>query len=425
MRAGPRFTALAIVAMSSLCACSDPVGEGETMAGIDVRYEGQDSMTTYECSAFSLSAIGLFEDEDGSISESDFSSRVNWSSSNPAVVEVSNGDVETYPGSLNYYSPGAIVARSPGAAVIRAEFLDFVDTFTVGVSEIYQLRIEPALTNLAPESVQTFSLKAQLVEDTAEVDLSSAALWSLPDSSSPAALNSGSTVTAYKKPLNSPFPLEAELATCGRTIEHSLQIGAVATLELETEQADDLPVPLGVTDSLRVYARFEDATAPRQNLSAQLAIDQVLGDDSDASLLASSDSVYGNDMLLLTGLSDDDPVQYELTFEGTDDSILTREYVYSELELVSFRVDPVEAYLSYPDTLWLSVYGTFEDGYERTITRDVALSTLDEGIVAVDSGNNAGYITSVGDKGRGTIQASTTIDEERVTRYSDIEVDVP
>lgn len=79
MRAGPRFTALAIVAMSSLCACSDPVGEGETMAGIDVRYEGQDSMTTYECSAFSLSAIGLFEDEDGSISESDFSSRVNWS----------------------------------------------------------------------------------------------------------------------------------------------------------------------------------------------------------------------------------------------------------------------------------------------------------------------------------------------------------
>lgn len=425
MRAGSRFTALAVLAMSSLCACSDPVGEGVTMAGIDVRYQGQDSLTTYECSAFSLSAIGLFEEEDGSISESDFSYRVNWTSSNPAVVEVSNGDVETYPGSLYYYKPGAIVARSPGAAVIRAEFLDFVDTFTVDVSEIYQLRIEPQLTELAPESMQTFSLKAQLVEDTAEVDLSSAALWSLPDSSSAATLNSGSIVTTYKSPLNSPFPLEAELATCGRTVERSLQIGAVAALELETEQADDLPVPLGVTDSLRVYARFEDATAPRQNLSAQLTIDQILGDDSDASLLASSDSVYGNDMLLLTGLTEDEPVQYELTFEGTDDSILTREYVYSKLELISFRVDPVEAYLSYPDTLWLSAYGTFADGYERTITRDVALSTLDEGIVLVGSGNNAGYITTVGEQGRGTIQASTTIDGELVSRYSDIEVELP
>lgn len=400
------FSAVAM----SLCACKEVVGEGQEMTGINVVYNGEESYATYECTSLQLTALGTFL-EDGEETQSDFTGRASWTSSNPAVIGITSG--------------GVAIARAPGSAVIRAQFLDFVDTFTLSATEIFDLHIEPELTQLAPDSKQTFSLKAQLIEDSAEVDLTASANWLLPSSSSPGSL-SGSTLTVNSRPSEQLFPLEAELATCGREVVRELRVGTVASLEILTEQAEDLPIPLSLTEAIRVIAHFVDDTAPVQNLSTQLTIDYLEGTEEEASLEPAADSVYGNDMLILTGLQEDEEIQFELTYEGTDTSVQTRIYVFDEdLELESFRIDPVESFLTYPETSQINAYGVYSDGYERPITRAVTMTSQDTDIITVISRtNNAGRVTTVGGNGRGTVRVTTTIDEETESLYSDFEVEV-
>lgn len=419
LRGAPSVRAAGIVAgglvLGMLVGC-DGIGSGSAPTGISITLgDYDDEYRTFECAAFNLTATAHFRG--GSTREGDVTGRVLWRSSNPGVIDVSNGDIETEPGSGEYYAAGMVIARSPGTASISADYVGLRDSFSVTARPIAAMWIEPALTRMAPSSTQAFELKAELEDDTLEVDLTQSAIWSLPSVGAPAEID-GSVVAAVSDPLDKPFDLLAQLFTCDRTARLGLQLGAVSQLRLTAEQPADLPVPIGLSDEIRAEAVFADPAAPAQNLSAQLEIEQIQG-DADQSAIAVSD------YLVLNGYVTDTPQQYRLRYRPLDLTADTRVYRFVDLEIQSLRVSPTDVTLFYPDTLQLEAYGRFGDGYERPVRRDVSWQSLNDDLVAVTIGGaEQGLLTPTELEGEATVRATTANSEGELHADADIRVNL-
>lgn len=422
LRAARRRPRTAVAALLCLLAagCGDvDVGSGRAPTGVEIYYGNASSLQTYECSAFQLTALARFEGGGDPPSDEDVTTRVTWSSSNPGVIDVSNADLETEPGSGLFYPAGYVVARTTGTAVIRADYATLSAEFSVSADPIKTLTITPALTRMAPRSTQTFKLEVVPADDTAALDLTAIAVWSVPSGAALASIAEGSTVQAVLAPVDQPFTLEAKLFTCDRNANLALQLGAVQGLQLGYEQPEDVAIPLDFTDLISVEARFEDGSAPPQDLSGQLEIEQLLGQD-DESLLTVTDGA-----LRLSGQKTGLPQQFLLRYEPLSLEASTRIAEFAELEVQTLRVDPIEATLRYPETLQINAYGVFDDGIERPLRRHVRWSTEDSDLVSVQSGNaDAGEVSATGiagiaevlaeiDNSVTTLQAETRLTVQR------------
>jgi hypothetical protein len=425
MAALPRAKALGLLilvpmlALAAILAACDGIGTGSAPSRIHISYgDADEEYQTYECAAFQLSAGAHFSGSAASDDDSDITDRVAWRSSNPGVIDVSNGDIEAEPGSGTVFPAGTVIVRGPGNAVIRADYVDLSDTFSVSARPISGLLITPELMRMASESSETFVLEATFDEDDEAYDITSNATWTIATVGAPAEL-SGSTVQAVSDPLDHPFVLEAGLFTCERSAIRVLQLGAVKELQLTYEQPQDLPVPLRITDQIKVEAVFEDASAPSQNLSGQLEIEQVLGAEDDAGISS------GDDLSVL-GYKEDMPAQFSLRYAPLNLSVLTRVYTFADLELRSLRVSPSMATLNYPDTLQLQAYALFDDGYERPVRREVTWSSFDEDLAVVENAtSDAGLVTPaelIG--GDVVIRATTSNDSGAVTSDATLGINI-
>ncbi|MGH8444306.1 MAG: hypothetical protein ACREVL_03515, partial [Solimonas sp.] len=412
----------AAVLLLPACKNSNPVGEGKGPTSVKVTYNGSDALQTVECSTTQLAATATFEGDNGS-SESDVTTRVAWTSSNPGVIDISNGDIETFPGSGSFFATGTVIARTTGTAIIRAAYADALfATFSVEADAIGSLRISPALTKMAPNSVTTFALYVQPQTDQLEQNLTTSAVWTVPTSSSAASLTGTSTVQAYGTPLNSNFILEAHLYTCDRTVSQTMQLGAVSGLTLNYEQPTASAVPLIINDAVRVEAKFTDTSAPAQNLSDQVDVATATGYASDiattsvgaGAVIAQSDgtTVLGSDTyLLVAGSQKNKPVMFKLTYDQSGLNLVTytREYTFADIDITSLRIDPTSFTLQYPNLGHLYTYGTFEDGVERPITRYTSWSTTTTDLLTVEgSGNDGGLLTPANLSGTARVYASVT-----------------
>ncbi|TJY64942.1 hypothetical protein E4T66_01565 [Sinimarinibacterium sp. CAU 1509] len=380
------FAGAALILAATVVAC-DGVGSGAAPTRISISYgDSKQEYQTFECAAFALAANAHFSGSAADSEDSDISSRARWRSSNPGVIDVSNGDIEAEPGSGTVFPAGTVIVRGPGSAVIRADYIGLSASFSVSARPISGLRMTPELTRMAPSSSVTFALYVTFAEGDEEYDLTSSAIWSLATIGAPADL-SGSMVKAVSDPLDQPFVLEARLFTCERSVSRTLQLGAVRELQISYEQSKDLALPLAITDEVRVAAVFDDTSAPNQDLSAQLEIEQVVGAEDDA-------AIGVGQYLTVNGYKEGMPSQFRLRYEPLNLSVLTRVYSFADLKLRSLRVSPSTALLSYPDTLQLQAYGMFDDGYERPVRRSVSWSSLDSELASVTTGTtDAGLVT--------------------------------
>lgn len=408
--------AVLVAAAAMLAGCDHiDIGEGSAPTGITISLGGvEDGYQTYECAAFQLAATARFEgngDSDGDVTD-----RVEWSSSNPGVIDVSNGEIEAEPGSGTYFPAGTVIARTAGTAVIRADYVGLSDDFGVTADAIGNLEIRPVLTRMAPGSRQTFTLDVTFEDDEPEQDLTSSAVWTLPTAGAPASLTSTSTVQAVTDPLDRPFVLEARLFTCDRNAVRELSLDTVAQLRLSYEQPQDLPLPLVLTDEIRAQAVFEDGAAEPQNLSDQVEVEQTLGDADYASIAI-------GEYLTLSGGRADVQAQFSLRYEPLDLEVPTRVYSFADIEMLSLRVTPERSDLFYPDTLQLEAFGLFEDGYERPVRRNVTWTSLNPDLLSVEgSGTDIGLATPLGLEGEATVEAKTSNSEGEVDAEADIRI---
>lgn len=391
------------------------VGSGSGPVGLKLSYGAATEIyQTYECAAFRLTATALFDG--GSTTEGDVTDRVKWTSSNPGVIDVSNGEIEAESGSGTTFPAGTVIARSAGTAVIRADYIGYSAEFGITADPIAALQITPALSHMAPESQQTFKLEVVFADGDPAQDLTASAVWALPTADAPASLVDISTVQALSDPLNRSFVLEAGVFTCDRRASLNLMLDRISELRLSYEQPQDVPVPLGYSDQIRVEALFRDAQAEPQNLASQVEIEQVLGDADYANVAA-------GEHLTVNGLTADQPAQFRIRYAPLDLDVLTRSYSFSSTEIQSLRLSPERSELLFPDTLQLQAYGLFADGIERPVRRNVAWESLNPELVSVETaGIDAGEVTALGLKGDATIEARTTNSEGVVKAEADVRV---
>lgn len=372
----------------ALCACSEGAGEGtkpvELFLGVGTRSA---SVELSECGSASLSAYVVFDGENGT-SVGDYTGRALMASDDPATVFISDGITPSPAGTV--HAAGTVLGLRPGVAIIHASYLDFVADISVAVRPLSALKIEPALSHVAENLPQKFDLIARSGETLPEQDVSSLASWSFEPPTARASVGAEGAVQANSARAgedDETLSLVARLPECGRLIEHQFRVAPVAGIELEYEFGDETLLPLATSESIRVYARFADQGAARQNLSAAAELSDV--PDELLNVQQDGDAIY------VGTLEETGSAGFTLEVSsGAGFSMPTKTWSLQDRTLHHVDITPSILALRYPDEGQLHAIGTFTDGTQRDITRHVAWASLDSEALSVSSAqSDAGLVT--------------------------------
>lgn len=401
--------------MSCLVAagCSG-VGEGTQPTGIMLGGpSGESSVDIAECSIFNLYAYIEINDEleDGA----DFSSRVTWSSDNPTIADVSNGDIVPEGASDDsVYQRGVVIARQAGAATIRAEYLDFTATIPVNVSELSGLEIIPSLTRIAEGTSQEFIMQGYVAGSVEPQNLGSNATWSFTAPTTNMVLSdSYSGLVTAGDGSNAPNELQARLAECGRNVSTTLFADTPTGYRVDYDHGDNPLLPLGYSEAFSVWAEF--GNGEEQNLSNQISTD--LDDDAPLQALLASSSEPGDERILVYANEETSDDSFELTLPGIDElNLQSKLWTVTEQDLQAISTPQSEWELVFPDTAQLQIIGLFDDGNSIDISRHVSWTSYDESVLSVSNASaDAGVITG------GDIKASVEVEAE-ATQNADLSV---
>ncbi|PPE75682.1 hypothetical protein C3942_01965 [Solimonas fluminis] len=389
----------AAAALLALAACSGGVGDGRRPVKIQVTsVYGGDSLDSYECAAVQLTAVATFSGEGEDTFEA-VSERSTWTSNDTGVAIVSNGDIPI-PGATGlYYAQGTVIVLRPGSATITADYAGLRAQYGISATSIGDLSITPALTRMAPETSQKFKLETTTAESSVALDLTSVAAWSVVTAGAPVGI-SGSTLQALTGPVDTPFVLEASLPLCGRAIRRELQLGPLRELQLSYEQAPGVVLPLGYSEYVGILGLFEDASAPPQELAAQVTGELLEGDEAGYS---ESADTAGR---LIKPLQADEPLRFRYTLESAGLSVDTRPIEARDLDLMALRLSTDDAELELRDSLQAQAHGLFSDGIERPIRHDLSWSSRDTSVATVGAGIEGGKITATSLEGDTVIDAA-------------------
>lgn len=368
-----------------LVACGEGVSEGTQPVGLTANLAGSTGTVAVSECILSQATATLYFDGNLGLSSGDFSARAVWTSSDPGVVAVSNGELPAASGG-GYYAAGVLIPRRTGVAQVTAKYLDFSSTLTVEVQPVL-MTLEPALSEIAERSSQEFTLTLHSSSGL-EVSAPEGIAWSIDQAVTNANVGASSGKLTANSASDTGFTLRAQPVGCDRSATMSLKVSTIDHLSYSREQPD-APLPVGYSDLLKVYANFANASSPPQNLSAQLSYEA--GDDEVLGLS------LGSDYLLVTAL-DTGSSSVSARFEPDNGSALSLalpSYSSVELDPTSLRLTPDSQRLVYPALGLVTALAGFEDGIERPVSRHVSWSSSDSNLLAVDgTGDSAGEIAT-------------------------------
>lgn len=148
-----RASGAALVAAVAASACSG-IGDGNRPKSLEIRIGGvSESAEVFVCSSQVPQARLEFDDG----TAGDFVRRVQWTSSDPEILTVSDGTIEAPSG---VFVNGALLPKAPGKVTLTADYLDgqFSDDIEVTVS--------PATLELSPAYSETLVTRSAQVVDT-------------------------------------------------------------------------------------------------------------------------------------------------------------------------------------------------------------------------------------------------------------------
>jgi hypothetical protein len=131
-RAGAAYRGLVAVASLLACSCGSNIVGGGVAPSYLLVYPSTNttettSSTIYPCQTQQLHAQLVFTDG----SSADYTTRVNWSSSSPGTVAVSNDDIEITGGGGATFARGMLIPGASGFADITADYQGMTRTFRV------------------------------------------------------------------------------------------------------------------------------------------------------------------------------------------------------------------------------------------------------------------------------------------------------
>lgn len=405
LRFAPLILALSVAAALLFGCSKDIVGQGQKPTRMYLGVSTEEEATQMaECTSTQMNAYVVFDGDNGE-SIGTYNDRVQWSSDNPSVVLVSDGVTASPDGTV--YTVGTIIGLRPGVATISASYLDFNAAITVDVSEMSDLRIDSDLTDIGAKLDQAFVLKAILSEGSPEQDITSSAAWRFDPATSQAYVDSTTgLVHANSETGSQDLRLVARLPECDREVSTSFRVSPVQALQIDYERgADVTALPEGFSESFTVYATFAAASAPRQNVTTQMTIDDI-DDDYIAAVL-------GDDAYYVTA---DDRVgsgKLDLSLDPLDMTIATKSWQVQNTALIDMRLTPDNLRITYPDTGQIDAIGTFDNGLVMPVTRHVSFTTTDDEVLTVGSTNDtAGEVTTTNIDANVEVSASITVDDD-------------
>jgi hypothetical protein len=318
----PALRFLAAAALAGLAAgCGNTgIGSGSRLESLKIvkltGILGTTDNRVFVCFRDALQVQGTFTE--GIVG--DFSTRAHWTSSNPAVVQVSNGDIHVPNDDVNVFVQGTLIPNAVGTARITASYIGLTASYDVVVKKANSVKVTLLAPTMGPN---TFNQAQALGDfDGYTVDVSGAAQWSLvstavtPDdedgdgvvdtSDSCLGTPAGTTVDAAGCPIESlvtiaefnglihadkvipsPIVAAAKFLTCpdvsaavndpGSTNSTApLNVATPDSLSLEREFGGvDGNLIIGFSDKLKITSHFADGNTQDMSVQSHLNIDPI------------------------------------------------------------------------------------------------------------------------------------------------------
>lgn len=435
-------TAIGAVLAATLMAGCSGVGEGsrpETLKILqlapgealsrDLLEAPTEPAEAFTCVRTALSLFVTFSGGD----IGNFTNRARWSSSNEAVVRVSNRD-ETVPGSDGdlVFDFGSLTPVAPGTATITAEYVGKTASIPVTVEglDTSTITIEPASAVMAPRSVQDFRVSALI--DGVVTDISNVVTFAFAEPDEEVAIVSGTGRVRAVAAGTAPLTLEGRLnAPCEVTPSAPVQVATLQALDLDYEEGFDSGELLsGTTQLLRATGQFGDldgdGQADTQDLSSQSVLTSsdtgvlspggLLSDFNLVIAITSGEvpSLVGDATVTVNfgrviDPDDDGPVEGD---PGVESNALP--FTVFNTQLQSLRITPEEVQTLAPlDSTRFRAIGTYTfDGVEREqdVTRHVAWQSSDTELVQIVTGvvRGAGMAQAPTQDGEGSVTISAS-----------------
>lgn len=413
------------VMAGSLAACSG-VGNGSKPDHMEISQTqgllGVNSNKTFVCFPEPLTLSIVF---DNGRFDSSFATRATWTSSNPEVAAVSNGDI-LYPGSTTLaYGAGVVVPNQPGTTTITASFASLSASYQLTVETPSAFSVDKASVSLVKHTSAPINAKAVVEGYTRTV--TTFGTWSFTDQDGDEATGRTTVTDTTDNPLNKVVQLASSSSgvslvagdTLGtRTVQMALNCpdGSTAaamakaalkvpvnvrelkslaiTPEFPASQALNVmtygdsvkPTIVNTTETIKVIAGFGDGVADTQDLSSQVTLQS-----SDATVVA---PVIGYVSALKAGTAN---ITASFPIIGVDgkpayddvDPVTSAPITITagERTFKSLAIAPAdEQTLTALDDLQYAAIVTFADDSTQDITRHVLWSVSDASVAAI--GNN-------------------------------------
>ncbi len=267
------------------------IGDGNKPDSVEiVRVTGLLDRTTnksYVCFTDRLQLIGRFTD--GQVG--DYTNRnATWTSSNPSVLQVSNGDIPLPSQADLFFPRGTLIPRSAGTAVISVDYVGLKTSYEVEVRTPEAFEIQTPQLVIAPNTLGGLVLAATI--DGRELDVTPAAAWSFvqdaefTDDFATIGATTG-VVAARGETTGVTLTARATLELCPElegidNLTANVVVSEIQSIAITREFADapDNELVRNTTDLLTVTATL--ASGDTQNLTAQQSITYA----SDATTIA-------------------------------------------------------------------------------------------------------------------------------------------
>jgi len=402
-----RPAALGLVATAMLAACSNPVGNGIGPTSLVVTspslVPGGTAARAYRCLPVIMGATLNFSNG----GSGNFTARARWTSSNPSVIAVSNGDI-AIPGQTNAFYPiGTVIASATntGTAVITADFSGLSSSITMdtGLPTNFTVkRLDTQTGDLValpqqglrqgPATIEDLTITASI--DGVEQSVESAANWRFDVANDAVATIAAGTGNVTGIAAGGPLTARASFPACDITVSTPVSILPIQGITIEPEfTSNGLPAQLVVSNAERFRVLANLGNGPEQDVSAFSTLTATPNTVANFSTAIGANNI-------LNALTAGGPVTIGATLVQSSTLTLTAPTiavttVADTLQSLAITPNTARITANSAEAQTLSVIGTYTSGRQQSISRIATWSSSDAAIAAVGTGLlSPGRVTS-------------------------------
>lgn len=387
---------------------TDP-GDGGTTA-IELEYiqfnVGQEYLNIVEGLTFPATVQGVYSDN----SKKDFTSKVEWRSSNTDIFTVSTA--------------GTVQSRNTGVGILSAKYSGLPTIYlpvTINQKSIIALKIAPApptdqeVLTVNSASTTVFNAAAKYDNYTEET-IAENVVWSLVDPSGKAIINRFSGELTPFDSTSDNLKIRADYLGFNDEISAKIESMDLESIELKLFQGDfpattDHPVALGIVEAetarVVAIATYSQVSGSTTTCDITNNVTWTLSDTSNAKILQNG-KIY--DTTVNSGTSSIITIDID-GYESVSHNTVTLTVLQKELETIEFIQPVTDTVIN--TRFQLTAVGIYNNGESEDLTKSTSNSvweSSDGALITVNSAENRGLVKTGSLAGMAEISVKKCVD---------------